>query len=88
MTRNEITTVDELWEAARRQFPTVSEEEQRAGIVLLRELARGEPVTISQLAEAIGTPVEKAEVLMRDSALSPSSMQTKKAGSRASPGSR
>lgn len=68
---NKIVMMDELWEAARRQFPVVPQEEQRVGIVLLRELARGEPVTIGQLAEALGTPVERAEALTRDSALSP-----------------
>jgi alkylmercury lyase len=42
VTPNDITTADELWDAARHHFPVVSQEEQRAGIVLLRELARGE----------------------------------------------
>ena len=71
MTRNDITTVDELWEAACCHFPAVSHEEQRAGLVLLRELARGEPVAIAQLARALGTPVETAEALATSSALSP-----------------
>jgi alkylmercury lyase len=68
---NKIAIVYELWAAAARHFPLVSEEEQRVGIVLLRELTRGEPVTIAKLAQALGVPVEKAEVLTRDSALSP-----------------
>jgi len=71
MTRNDTRTVDELWEAARRHFPVVSREEQRAGLVLLRELAGGEPVTIAQLARALDTPIETAEALTRNSALSP-----------------
>ena len=71
MARYDITTADELWEAACRHFPLVSHEEQRAGIVLLREVARGEPVAIAQFARALNTPVEKAEALARDSALSP-----------------
>lgn len=71
MTRSDITTADELWEAVRRHFPAVSQEEQRAGIVLLREVARGEPVAITQLARALGTSTEAAEAFTRDSALSP-----------------
>ncbi len=68
---NKIAMMDELWEAVLRRLPVTSPEEQRAGIVLLRELAKGEPVAISQLAEALGTPVEAVEALVRDSALSP-----------------
>jgi alkylmercury lyase len=73
MIRNEnaITTGNELWEAASRSFPQVSPEEQRFGIVLLRELARGEPVAIPQLARVLNKPVENAEALTKDSALSP-----------------
>jgi alkylmercury lyase len=71
MTRNDITSADKLWEAACCHFPAISHEEQRAGIVLLRELTRGEPVAIAELARALGTPVETAEALTRDSALSP-----------------
>lgn len=68
---NDTPTADELWEAARCHFPVVSAEEQRGGIVLLQELAKGEPVTIAQLARALGTSVEKAQALTRESPLSP-----------------
>jgi alkylmercury lyase len=71
MKRNDIITADDLWEAACCHFPAVSREEQRIGLVLLRELARGEPVSIAQLARARGTPVEAAEALVTDAALSP-----------------
>lgn len=71
MTSDNITTVDKLWEAARRHCAVFSPEEQRAGVVLLRELAKGEPVNMAQLARVLGTPVETAEALARDSALSP-----------------
>jgi alkylmercury lyase len=71
MTQNNITTADELWEAAARCLPVLSPEEQRAGMVLLRELARGEPVATAQLAQALGTPVDGAEALVRDSTLTP-----------------
>ena len=69
MTSNK--TVDELWEAAFGRFPTPSPEEQRAGIVLLGELARGAPVTIAHLARALGTPIDTAEALVKHSVLSP-----------------
>lgn len=71
MTRNDIATADELWEAACCHFPVLPPEEQRAGLTILRELARGDPLTIAHLARALGTPVEAAEALTRDSALSP-----------------
>jgi alkylmercury lyase len=71
MTTNNIALVDELWEAACCRFPVLSPEEQRAGIALLCELARGEPVAVPQLAQALGTSVGAAESLVRDSALSP-----------------
>src|SRR5260370_10070484 len=71
MTQNNVTTIDELWEAACCRFPALSPEEQRAGIVLLRELASGEHVAIAQLARALGAPLDAAEVLMKNSALSP-----------------
>ncbi|WP_159587664.1 organomercurial lyase [Chelativorans xinjiangense] len=71
MTRNEITTADELWEAACGHFPALSPEEQQAGIALLRELARGEPVTTAQLAQALDTTVEAAAAVIQHSPLSP-----------------
>lgn len=71
MTQHNITKVDELWKAARRCFPVLSPEDQRASIVLLRELARGEVVTISQLARALAAPFDTAEGLVKASALSP-----------------
>ena len=71
VTSSDMTTADELWEVARHHFPVVSQEEQRAGIALLRELARGEPVTLARLAQALGTPTATAEALTKESALSP-----------------
>jgi alkylmercury lyase len=71
MTPNDITTANDLWEAACCHFPVVSHEEQRAGLVLLRELARGEPVAMAQLARALAKPAEAAEAFVTDSALSP-----------------
>jgi len=61
-----------LEEAVRRAegaMPGLSSEEQRAGIVLFRELAKGEPVAVPQFAEALGVPVNEAEALVKDSGL-------------------
>lgn len=69
---NDVTTVDELWEAATvRRAPAPSTEEQRVGMGMLRELARGEPVSIAQLAEALDSSVGAAEAFVRGSALTP-----------------
>lgn len=70
MTPNLTATADLLWEAARSRWLVPSHEEQRAGIVLLRQLARGEPVTIAQFAQALGASCEAAETLLKNSALS------------------
>ena len=50
-------------------MPRLSPEEQRAGIVLLSELAKGEPVTVAQFAEALGVPLKDAEALVKESEL-------------------
>lgn len=67
MTRNDLTT---LAESAEEVMPGPSSEEQRAGIVLMRELAKGEPVAAPQFAQALGVSVEQAEALVKDSGLS------------------
>lgn len=68
---NNLTIVDQLWEAACCRFPALSSNEQRVAIVLLRELSKGEPVAIAQVARALGAPIDTAETLVKDSALSP-----------------
>lgn len=68
MTGKSLKTLDELWEAA---VPSPSPEEQRAGLVLLGELAKGEPVTVAQFAEALGGPVSAAEAVLKASPLRP-----------------
>ena len=65
MERN-LTTLGEFSEAA---MPGLSSEEQRAGIVLLRELAKGQPVGASQFATALGVPTDEAEALLKESRL-------------------
>jgi alkylmercury lyase len=64
MTRTNLTTIEQL-----SAMPGLSTEEQRAGIVLLRELAKGEPVAATQFAAALGVPVSDAEALLKDSGL-------------------
>ncbi|MFU0505254.1 organomercurial lyase [Pseudaminobacter sp. NGMCC 1.201702] len=71
MMPDNTTTVDELWEAARRNFPVFSPELQRAGMVLLGELTKGEPVTTSQFAQALGASFATAGALVKNSVLSP-----------------
>lgn len=65
MERN-LTTLGEFSEAA---MPGLFSEEQRAGIVLLRELAKGQPVGASQFATALGVPTDEAETLLKESRL-------------------
>jgi len=68
---NEIAAIDELVAAFARRVSGLSCEEQQFGIALLHELARGEPVTIAQLAQALGKTVDAAEVFVKGSALKP-----------------
>lgn len=68
-TRNPVATIEELWDAACCCYPSLSAAEQRAGLVLLGELARGEPVAIGQLARALGESIDATERLVRRSAL-------------------
>ena len=65
------TSANELWEASSRRLPEFSPEEQRAGLVLHRELARGEPIGAAQLAQALAVPNGDAEDLLTESGLSP-----------------
>ncbi len=67
MTQDTLTNLAELWEAA---IPSLSPEEQHAAIVLLRELARGQPLSVTELARAWGTSAGEAAALLHDSPLS------------------
>lgn len=68
MTRTAVNTLDERWESI---MPRLSAEEQRAGIVLLQELSKGEPVSAPQLAQALDVPIGEAHATLRESALKP-----------------
>lgn len=70
MAHDTKSMAEKIWEAARDRFPVLSPEEQRAGIVILRELSHGEAVTRTQVARALGTPAHAAEALLGCSALS------------------
>lgn len=69
MTQTNLATLGEFWEAWDTAMPRLTPDEQRAGIVLLRELAQGEPVSTSGLAQVLEVPTGVAEALLRDSAL-------------------
>jgi alkylmercury lyase len=68
MARQDVRMLEQSWDAL---FPSFSAKEQRAGSMLLRELARGEPVSGARLAQALGAPVGEAEALLSRSGLSP-----------------
>jgi alkylmercury lyase len=62
--------VDKLWEAAVDRLPALSPSEQRAGLALLGELARGEAVSPSQLATVLGVSVDESGRYLHDSSMS------------------
>lgn len=62
--------IDELWEAAVKRLPDLSPTEQRVGMVLLAELAQGEPVPPVRLGGVLGIDEEEAAAYLHDSALS------------------
>ena len=65
---NETPDIDQYWQALEAVLPTFAEDEQRAAVTLYRELAKGSPVSATQLAAALDVPVASAEDLLgRDS---------------------
>lgn len=68
MTQKTLTTLDQLSQAA-LLVPGLTSEEQRAGIGLLRELAKGEPVAVPQFAAALGVSLNEAQALLKESEL-------------------
>lgn len=80
MTHADIATVDALWEmSALRRAPAPTPVERRAGLVLLRELAGGEPVCVEEFARALDASVGIAEDLVKASRLT-RSILTSEAG--------
>ncbi len=56
--------VEEYWAALEQALPDSSPEEQRAAVVLYRELARGRAVTPEQFGRALNVSQVDAEVLL------------------------
>ena len=70
MTQTDIATVDALWEmSALRRAPASTPAERRAGLMLLRELAGGEPVSVEEFARALDASGGIAEDLVKASRL-------------------
>lgn len=68
MTRANIPTVDQYWNALASVLPTFTPEEQRAALTLYRELAKGQPVELSRFGQALGVTAAEAQALLnRDS---------------------
>lgn len=60
-------TPDGFWEAFARELPVFSEEEQHICLAIYRELARGRPCSVEQLAAALRMPASRMhESLARD----------------------
>jgi alkylmercury lyase len=67
MRNTDIPDLDQYWGAIVDAVPGFSHEEQRAALAVYRELAKGEPVSAEQLAQALGVTTRKAlELLERD----------------------
>lgn len=64
MTNPEIPTLDRYWKTLDEALPVFAPEEQRAAVALYRELAKGVPVTVEQLAKALRVPSATASELL------------------------
>ncbi|MGH7546793.1 MAG: organomercurial lyase [Gemmatimonadales bacterium] len=51
MTRSNIPTVEQYWEALAAALPAFSPEDQRVAVTLYREVAKGQPVDAAQLGD-------------------------------------
>lgn len=68
MTINGGPDIDRYWDTLANAVPVLTSEEQHAALMLYRELAKGEPVGVEQLAAALSVPAAKAaELLQRPS---------------------
>jgi alkylmercury lyase len=66
-----LTALEKQWEAAAPHFFVLSPEERHAALVLIRELAKGEPVSPARFARVLDVPVREAQRLLNDSHLTP-----------------
>jgi alkylmercury lyase len=64
MSQTNLPAVDRLWAALAPSVPSLTPEEQRAGIAVVHELALGDPVSPAQLAAAIGGTTAHAKELL------------------------
>lgn len=69
MTDSGIPNVDGYWKMLDAAVPPFDPDEQRVAVALYRELAKGEPVGVEQLAEVLHAPVERARALLDRDAL-------------------
>lgn len=65
MTTNGAPDIDRYWDAVAGAMPVLTAEEQRAAVTLYRELAKGHPVGVEQLAAAMNVPAAKAGDLLQ-----------------------
>lgn len=56
--------VDQYWAEVSDAVPTFMPEEQRVAVAIYSELAKGMPVTVEQLATALGIVIEQARELL------------------------
>jgi len=62
---NGAPNIDRYWNAVADAVPMLTVEEQHAAVMLYRELAKGEPVGVEQLAAALNIPAVKTEELLQ-----------------------
>jgi len=62
---NGAPNIDRYWNAVADAVPVLTVEEQHAAVTLYRELAKGEPVGVEQLAAALNIPAVKTEELLQ-----------------------
>jgi alkylmercury lyase len=68
MAKSDIPALEHYWEALQIHLRPFSPDEQRAAVVLYRELAKGQVVDAAQLGQALGVaPAEARALLERDS---------------------
>ena len=68
MTTTKTPTLDQYWEQLAARLLPFSPDEQQAAVTLYQELAKGQPVEVAQLAQALGVSTSEAQgLLARDS---------------------
>jgi hypothetical protein len=62
--RRSAPTLDEYWAEISGALPSFTPEEQRVAVTVYGELAKGTPVSVGQIARALGIPTEQARELL------------------------